>query len=216
MRRNFGVSFFGALFIMASAFISTKCDYAHAQEFTKPMGYVSDSANLLSKEEAGALRVELAKYEAKTANELVVATVPSLNGSSVEEFARDLSNRLSIGKHNKHNGVLLLVAPSERKVRIAVGDGLKATLTDRVASRIIEENIVPKFRKNRLSDGVFAGVHSIMQTLDAARVTEAARARSEAISDAMGAKFPEFGILILAIGGMFLALIISWLSIRSV
>ncbi len=197
--------------VAAALFILAVCNgIGVAQELPRHRGYANDFAHLLSEDEVVKLEVELAKYDARTGIQIVVVTVKSLGGYSVEDYTRNLSNSRGVGMKGPNNGVVFLVAPAERKIHIAAGNGLAAQFSDSTARRIVDESVAPEFRKNRMNDGIFAGAHSIMQTLDAARV------RPEGILGATELKFPEFGMLMLAISGMFLALIISWLSVRSV
>src|SRR5690242_14482106 len=109
-------------------------------------GRVVDAAGVLDPANRKALVTRLETLEAATGDQLVVATVASLHGNPIESYANRLFNIWKLGRKDTNNGVLLLVAPSERKVRIEVGYGLEGTLTDAVAELIIEQSIVPHFQ----------------------------------------------------------------------
>src|SRR5262249_22820108 len=108
---------------------------------------------------------ELADLEAKTSRQLVVVTVKSLEGRGIEDYGVRLGRAWQIGQKGKNNGVLLIVAPTERKVRIEVGYGLEGELTDAVSKLIIEQRILPLFRQNNMTGGIVAGTEEIIQVL---------------------------------------------------
>jgi uncharacterized protein len=128
-------------------------------------GRVVDDANILDPQTRAALDRKLADLEAKTTDQLVVVTLKSLQGTSVEDFGVQLGRAWRIGQRDKNNGVLLIVAPSERKVRIEVGYGLEGTLTDAVSKLIIENAIIPRFRANDVPGGITRGVDDIISVL---------------------------------------------------
>src|SRR6266446_7093735 len=126
---------------------------------------VVDEANILDPAARAALTQKLADFEAKTSDQLVVVTLKSLQGTSIEDFGVELGRRWRIGQKDTNNGVLLIVVPSERKVRIEVGYGLEGTLTDAVSKLIIENAIIPRFRANDIPGGVSRGVDDIISVL---------------------------------------------------
>jgi len=128
-------------------------------------GRVVDEANILDPATRAALTQKLADLEAKTTDQLVVVTLRSLQGTSIEDFGFQLGRGWRIGQQGKNNGVLLIVVPSERKVRIEVGYGLEGTLTDAVSKLIIENAIIPRFRSNDIPGGVTRGVDDIISVL---------------------------------------------------
>jgi uncharacterized protein len=107
----------------------------------------------------------LTTLEEETTDQFVVATVTSLQGQSIEVYANRLANRWALGQKDKNNGVLLLVAPAERKVRIEVGYGLESTLTNQIAQEIIDQTMVPRFRAGDMAGGVAKGVGDIVAVL---------------------------------------------------
>jgi uncharacterized protein len=128
-------------------------------------GRVVDGAGLLSPEEEGRLTRQLAELERRTTDQLVIVTVESLGGRPIEEFGLVLGRRWGIGQRGKDNGVLLIVAPNERRTRIEVGIGLEPILTNERAAEIIETDLLPEFREARFADGISAGVRAIAGTL---------------------------------------------------
>jgi uncharacterized protein len=128
-------------------------------------GRVVDEANILDPATRAALTQKLADLEAKTSDQLVVVTLRSLQGTSIEDFGVELGRRWRIGQQGKNNGVLLIVAPTDRKVRIEVGYGLEGTLTDAISKLIIENAIIPRFRANDVPGGVVRGVDDIISVL---------------------------------------------------
>jgi uncharacterized protein len=131
----------------------------------QPQGFVNDFAGLLSSQTVATLEEQLGRYEKKTSNEVVVVTVPDLQGTTIEDFAVRLFEKWGIGKKGKDNGILLLIARRERKIRIEVGYGLEPVLTDLEAYGIIVNNITPKFKSGDFDGGVVEGVNQIIRGL---------------------------------------------------
>ena len=128
-------------------------------------GRVTDAAHILSAAERSALTIKSERLERATQHQMVVVTIPSLGGRDIADFARDLGNSWGIGRKGYDDGVILLVAPHERKVRIAVGYGLEKTLTSSVCQKIIDESILPRFRKGDLAGGIEAGTDALVKRL---------------------------------------------------
>ncbi|MDF2394219.1 TPM domain-containing protein [Pseudomonas sp. 3MA1] len=133
--------------------------------FPKLTGRVVDTAQLLTPSAQVYLAQMLERLEQTTTDQVVVATVPSLGGHSIEEFGLQLGRHWGIGQKDKNNGVLLLVAKDDRKVRIEVGYGLEGRLTDIVAHFIIDGSIIPYFKDDLYSSGIIAGATSIVNVL---------------------------------------------------
>ncbi|MGO4572010.1 TPM domain-containing protein [Microvirga sp. 2TAF3] len=138
---------------------------ALAQSFPPLTGRVVDAANLLKPDEKAALEAKLKAYEDKTSDQVVVATVPSLEGHEIEDYANRLFRQWKLGQQDKNNGALLLVAPKERKVRIEVGYGLEGALTDALSKIIITTAIAPQFQKGNFAGGIDAGVDAMLSIL---------------------------------------------------
>jgi len=127
-----------------------------AQTLTFPAltGRVVDEAGLLSAADRAALTGSLAELEAKTTDQLVVVTLTSLQGTTLEDYGYQLGRNWRIGQKDKDFGVLLIVAATERKVRIEVGYGLEGTLTDAATKVIIENSILPRFKAGDFPGGI--------------------------------------------------------------
>lgn len=121
---------------------------------------VQDKANMIPAADEVELIRQSEAIEKATTDQVVVATVPSLNGQDIARYARDLGNREGIGQADKDNGVLLVVAPNDRQVRIAVGEGLEGLLTNDRAARIVKD-MVPYFREGNGPEAVKVGVKEI-------------------------------------------------------
>jgi uncharacterized protein len=134
-------------------------------EFPALAGRVVDDAGVLDAATRESLRAKLAALEARSGIQVVVATVKSLNGNAVEDYANRLFRRWQLGQKGKNNGVLLLHAPAERKIRIEVGYGLEGTLTDAATKYIITNSITPRFKANDFSGGLTRGVDDILKAL---------------------------------------------------
>jgi uncharacterized protein len=124
-------------------------------------GRVADAAHIFDPAQTAALASDLAGIEARTGRQVVVATVQTLGDADIAVYARDLGNRLGIGGADENDGIVILLAPNERLVRIAVGPGLEADLTDTVCQRIIDEVMLPDFREGRLFEGLSRGVAAL-------------------------------------------------------
>mgnify|MGYP002777027209 CR=1 FL=1 len=131
---------------------------AAAQTFPKLTGRVVDQANLLDPAREAALSARLEALERKTGRQLVVATLGSLEGRPIEDYGYRLGREWGIGSAEKDDGVLLIVAPNERRVRIETGYGARVFLTDAMSSVIIRNAILPRFREGDFAGGIEAGV----------------------------------------------------------
>lgn len=139
--------------------------YGPSAPLVQLAGRVTDAANILPPEVEVHLSATLAQLENKTGHQAVVVTVPSLDGRSVASVTNDLGNAWGIGRKGKDDGVVLLVAPNERRVRISVGYGLERRLTDDLCSQIIQHEILPHFRDGDLPGGIEAGVEALVSHL---------------------------------------------------
>jgi uncharacterized protein len=119
---------------------------------------VVDRADVLSPATQQQLESRLAAYERETSHQIVVHTTPSLEGLTIEQYSIRVAEAWKAGHKGLDNGLILTVAPDERKVRIEVGYGLEGVVPDAVASRIIRETILPAFRRGDLEAGILAGV----------------------------------------------------------
>lgn len=131
---------------------------ATAQDFPKPTGYVNDFAGIITPDVTTQLSNIITQFDKATTNELAVVTVPSLDNVPIEDYAVKLFETWGIGKKSTDNGLLLLVAPNDREVRIEVGYDLEKHINDALAGRIIRDVMIPHFRDNDYSLGILNGV----------------------------------------------------------
>lgn len=154
---------------------------ANAQDAAKPTqsltGRVVDAAGIIDPSQLQQLTQKLADFEAKSSDQVVVVTVPSLNGEDIESYSNRLFRAWALGQKQENNGVLLVVAPNDRKVRIEVGYGLEGTMTDALSSVIINGTIIPEFRSGNYSEGIVQGVDGILSVLSGDAAELAARAK---------------------------------------
>ncbi|MET7244841.1 TPM domain-containing protein [Methylobacterium sp. EM32] len=170
-------------------------------------GRVVDGAGLLRPEERAALAAKLKAHEDKTTDQVVVATVPSLQGTSVEDFSNRLFRAWGLGTKARNNGVLFLIAPAERKVRIEVGYGLEGALTDALSKVIIASAVAPKFKAGDFPGGIQAGIDGILGILggDAAEWQR----RAEVREDAGGTLDPVLVLILLGVIGFVLVRLLT-------
>jgi uncharacterized protein len=174
---------------------------ARAQDYPpRPDGPVYDGANILSEGTKAQLDQQLRAYNKETGRAIIVATVPSLGGASIESYATTLyTDKWGIGGAQRDAGLLLLIAPTERKMRIEVGYGLHGYFGGIMAGRVINDVIAPRFKEGNFDAGVTDGVNAILAHLakspaDAVAIEEAAKAAKSQESRSDGG-FP-FGVLI--------------------
>src|SRR5690242_2051030 len=176
---------------------------AVATTFPELTGRVVDDAHLLGADDEAQLTADLKTLEDKSSDQLVVVTLPSLQGYTIEDYGYQLGRHWGIGTAKLNNGVLLIVAPNDHKVRIEVGYGLEGTLTDALSNIIIDNAILPKFRAGDYAGGIKDGVRDIIKVLtgDAAEVEDRAKARPDADK-------PEIDWLMV----IFWVLMLSWIA----
>lgn len=172
---------------------------AAAQRLPQLTGRVVDQADLLLPDQEAALSAKLEQLERDTSRQLVVVTVPDLQGYPIEDFGFQLGERWKIGEKEADNGAILIISPAEKKMRIEVGDGLEPILTDAMSGLIIRDTIRPRFQAGDYAGGIVAGADAIAQQLRAppeiaeAKALEAARAQQQQRqrrSDSGGSIFP--------------------------
>ncbi len=167
------------LIILAATLFSVA---AQAQDYpARPAGPVYDGADMLSAQTEAALDARLRAYSEQTGRAIIVATVPSLNGAQIEQYATGLFGEWGIGGAQRDQGLLLLIARDDRKLRIEVGYGLHPYFGGIMAGRVINDVITPRFKAGDFDGGVTQGVDAILTHLarspaDAAAVAEAAEA----------------------------------------
>jgi len=163
-------------FLLLAAFLLAAP--AAAQSFPQLTGRVVDQADLLNPQQEAELTNKLAALEQASSRQLVVVTVPSLEGYDIADYGYRLGRRWGIGRRGANNGALLIVAVSEHKIRIEVGYGLEGILTDALSDQIIREQMRPRFRADDYPGGINAGADAIIQQLQAPPEAAEARARA--------------------------------------
>jgi uncharacterized protein len=169
-----------------------------APKFPALSGRVVDDAHILPAAEVQALDGKLETLEQQTGRQLVVVTLPSLQGYEIEDFGYQLGRAWGIGEAKANTGVLLIVAPNERKVRIEVGYGLEPILTDALSSTILQTQVLPRFRAGDMPGGVEAGADAIITQLQLPPDQARAKAAQAAVKPKAhrGSGFPVFLILV--------------------
>ncbi|GAA5099473.1 TPM domain-containing protein [Bartonella acomydis] len=165
---------------------------AHAQlQFPPLTGYVNDVAHLLDNTIKQDLTKKLAELEEKTGDQIVIVTLPTLSGSDIETYSNLLFRRWKLGQKQINNGVLFVIAPNEREMRIEVGYGLEGVLTDALSAVIINSFILPHFREGNYKKGIVEAVHAIIKVItesdsdfsvrmrEKAKIVEAQRKQAE-------------------------------------
>ena len=176
-----------------------------SKEGSKPpalTGRVVDQAGILSPAVKAELETALAAHENNTTNQVVVVTLESLNGANIEEYSLELGRRWGIGQKGKDNGVLLVVAPNDKQIRIEVGYGLEGILTDALSGNIINYYIIPEFKKGDIQNGIKIGTQKIIALLEG---DESAKKEVEAQADyePLEAAALMTGIITLIASGFF-------------
>jgi uncharacterized protein len=159
-RARWALALLVALFLAAGAALA-------AITFPPLSGRVVDQANLLSPQQEAELTQKSEALQRAAGRQLVVATVSSLQDNPIEDYGYQLGRHWRIGQEGANNGVILLVAPTEKRVRIEVGYGLEPIMPDAMSSRIIEQQILPRFRDNDYPGGIMAGADAIIAQLQA-------------------------------------------------
>ncbi|MBI4804615.1 MAG: TPM domain-containing protein [Desulfovibrio sp.] len=129
------------------------------------ISHVNDYADFISPQVRQELEEALKALETNDSTQVVVLTVPDLQGHPLEDFSIKVAQTWGLGRQGKDNGVLVVLAKAERKVRIEVGRGLEGVLTDALAGRIIDQEMIPRFKNQDFDGGVLAGVKAIVQVV---------------------------------------------------
>jgi len=194
-----------ALALLVLAIFATP---AWAQTFPQLTGRVVDDAHLLTPQQVQALDAKLAALEQQSQRQLVVATVPDLQGQEIEDYANRLFRTWKLGDKERNDGALLLIAPNQRKVRVEVGYGLEGILTDALSAIIIQREIVPRFKAGDYAGGINAATDQLIAQLklpeDQARQVAAQAEKAE-----RKAREPHFDagtVVFLVIFGLFFVL----------
>ena len=162
---------------------------------------ILDNAKLLSSDEFSSLEQELEAYNDSTSTQIAILTIESLEGGEIADFASRVYEKWHPGQKGKDNGILIVVAKSDRKIRIETGYGIEATLTDALSRRIIENDIKPNFKNSQFYQGLHNGISSIRNVLSGTYKAEAEATHKHR----KGRSFPWITALI--IGIVFLTIV---------
>lgn len=165
------------IFLLASAtfiFLAT--------DFPKPTGHVVDQAQILSTQTEKSLTDKIVQYKEKTSIEIAVVTTKSLDGQDIEGYLQAMVDEggWKVGKKEEDNGLIILVAPNEKKARIATGYGLEAILNDAKLGRIIRDDMIPHFKQRNFDRGIEAAVNQVIENLGDKQFQEHLNARKVA------------------------------------
>ena len=185
--------------------------------FPKLTGRVVDAANIIPADEQTRLTQKLEALEKQSGRQLVVVTVPDLQGYDISDYGYQLGRAWGIGSKASNNGALLIVAPNERKVRIEVGYGLEGVLTDGISFLVINQQILPRFKAGDIPGGIEAGTDALIQQLSlpadqAQQVAQQANAQAQQARTHQGGGFPLGAVLPLIF--IFLFVILPMLGRR--
>lgn len=147
-------------FIFANM-IYTNWAAVNAQDFPEPTGFVVDQANILTDQEESQLSQKLEALKAQSNREFAVATISDLQGYDIADYGYQLGRAWGVGNEDADDGILLIIAPNERKMRIEVGYGLEGIITDGLSGQIIRQDITPQFKAGNMFAGINAGVDAI-------------------------------------------------------
>jgi uncharacterized protein len=198
-----------ALLLLLFAFLAP--GDAQAQSFPKFTGLVTDAANVLPADQKAALEAKLQALQQKTSRQLVVATIPDLQGYEIADYGTRLGEAWRVGLKDADNGAILIIAPNDRKVRVEIGYGLEPVLTDALSSVIIQTRVIPAFKAGKMAAGIEAGADALIEQLSLpddvakARVDAAVAAYDKLHKKRNGGGVPIGLIFWLVIGGIVIA-----------
>ena len=157
---------FFLIFLVVAVFLvprpSSFVNLVHAAEVPPLKGYINDYANMMSPTVRTKLTSELKEFERTDSTQIVILTVPSLEGLTIEDYSIKVAEAWKIGQKGRDNGIIFIVANQEKKIRIEVGRGLEGKLTDLTAGRIIDLVVKPRFKRGDFSGGFLAGVEALI------------------------------------------------------
>ena len=205
-----------SLLILLFSLLAT-VQLARAAEIPYLTGRVNDYAGILSEQTRTALSELLKAHEERTTNQVVVLTLASLQGEHIEDYSNQVFNAWKLGQADKDNGILILVVPDERRMRIEVGYGLEGNMPDILASRIIREIMTPRFREGDFNGGIEEGTLAVLQVLEGQDLPGAAdldeASDSPAFSDFADLETPDMPFTMRILIGAFIFGIIGLFTI---
>ena len=183
MNKRYLFFLFTVLIANTNVLLSTEVPYL--------TGRVNDNAGILSASTRNSLTETLKEHEARTTNQLVILTLKSLEGENIEDYANKVFNEWKLGQKDKNNGILMIVVPDERRMRIEVGYGLEGTVTDLEAAAIISNIMAPAFREGDYDGGISEGINALISILEGREVPEIADA-GQSLSFSGDSNFSDF------------------------
>ncbi|HPD57216.1 MAG TPA: YgcG family protein [Smithellaceae bacterium] len=208
MKKLFSLTFVFALFFLPQ--LSSAIDVPYLT------GRVTDNAQILSAETRQAITEMLKAHEDKTGNQVAVLTVPTLAGEGIEEYALTVFNEWKLGQKGKDNGVLIVVVPNDRRMRIEVGYGLEATLTDGKAGSIIRNIMTPRFKQGDYSTGIEEGVKAVIAVLEGGTLPQTETQEENKYSLGLNIEGPDLSIMERILFGAFIFGIIGLFTVIGV
>jgi uncharacterized protein len=179
-------------------------------------GRVTDDAQILSAEKRQLITQALKAHEDKTGNQIAVLTVPTLAGEGIEEYALAVFNEWKLGQKGKDNGVLIVVVPNDRRMRIEVGYGLEGTLTDGTAGSIIRSVMTPHFKQGDYNTGIEEGVKAVIAILEGGTLPQAETQEEKNFSSGLNIEGPNLSIMERILFGAFIFGIIGLFTVIGV
>lgn len=171
------------------------------QEYPKLTEFVTDKAQIFTQPQLEGLRTKLYQFESETTNQLVILTIDELGNETIEQYALEVFNQNGLGQEGKDNGILILFSKLDREVRIEVGYGLEPYITDAVASRIIRNTMIPRFKEEDYFGGLDAATNQIIEFLNNPEALDEFKAEIEAEN--------EMPWWLLGIIGLFLMMFVA-------
>jgi uncharacterized protein len=165
-------------------------------------GRINDYAQILPRDAARQMESKLAQFEKETGHQVAVLTIPSLGGEDIEGFSIRVAESWKIGQKGFDDGVIFIVAPQDRQLRLEVGYGLEGVLPDAIASRIVREIVVPRFRANDYEGGISNGLDAVLKIIRGEPLPEAARQRPSGRSPVSALSLPLILFLLLLAASM--------------
>jgi uncharacterized protein len=176
---------------------------AYGLDVPKLQGYVNDYAEMISPSAKSKIEEELRAFEQSDSTQIVILTIPSLEGENIEEFSIKVAEIWKIGQRQRDNGILLIVSKQERKIRIEVGRGLEGRLTDLMAGRIIDQVIKPRFKQGDFDGGFITGASALIDaTRGEFKAGQRPAQRRQKGFPPLLSFLPFFGIFVLILGSL--------------
>ncbi len=204
------------LFLAAVFFIFVLAQICIAVEVPFLTGRVTDDAQILAAEKRQVITQALKAHEDKTGNQIAVLTIPTLAGEGIEEYALAVFNEWKLGQKGKDNGVLIVVVPSDRRMRIEVGYGLEGTLTDGKAGSIIRNIMTPRFKQGDYETGIEEGVKAVVAVLEGGTLPQTEAQEENKFSSGLNIEGPDLSIMERILFGAFIFGIIGLFTVIGV